>query len=318
VTVTRPAHQPDLVGATDPAAPGRLGRPGRPGRAPGSRTGWLFVAPALAVFGLAVVAPLCYAIWVAFFEWDGIAPARPVGVDNFAHLLSDDAVRTAFLHSLVLLVFYSVFPICIGLVFAAVIARQRLRLAPLWRTLLFLPQVLSLVVVGVAWQWILAQDGPFNQLVRAVGLGGLTRSWLGDFTWALPAEGAIGTWLMTGLCMVLLLAGAQALDPQLYDAAAVDGAGPVRQFFHITVPGLRNVIGVCLVLSAASSLNNFGLIWVTTQGGPGDSTQVLSTAIYSRAFVRSELGTASALAVVVFALMMVLAILIARRADDSA
>src|SRR6185295_14946501 len=102
--------------------------------------------------------------------------------------------------------------------------------------------VLSLVVVGVAWQWILAEDGPVNHLARSVGLGGLTRSWLGDFTWALPSEGAIGTWLMTGLCMVLLLAGAQALDPHLYDAAAVDGAGPVRQFFHVTVPGLRNVI----------------------------------------------------------------------------
>jgi raffinose/stachyose/melibiose transport system permease protein len=154
-------------------------------------------------------------------------------------------------------------------------------------------------------------------VLRAVGLGDAARSWLGDFTYALPAEGAIGTWMMTGLCMVLLLAGAQAIDPHLYDAASVDGAGPVRQFFHVTVPGLRNVIIVCLVLSAAVSLNNFGLIWVTTKGGPGDSTQVISTMIYSRAFIQSDLGLASALAFLVLLLMMVLAAVLSRRSEDA-
>jgi raffinose/stachyose/melibiose transport system permease protein len=279
--------------------------------------GWLYVAPALLIFGLAIVGPMAYGMWVSFFDWDGITPATLVGLDNYTSVFTDPAIRTALWHSVFLLVFYSVFPISIGLVFAAVIARQRLRLAPLWRTLLFLPQVLSIVVVGVAWQWILADGGPLNVALRSVGLDSLTRAWLGDFTWALPAEGAIGTWLMSGLCMVLLLAGAQTLDPHLYDAAAVDGAGPIRQFFHVTVPGLRNVIVVCLVLSAAVSLNNFGLIWVTTQGGPGDSTQVISTAIYTRAFVRSQLGMASALAIVVFVVMMGLAAILARRSEDT-
>ena len=278
---------------------------------------WGYVVPALVVFVLAIIAPMLYGVWVSFFEWDGIGAGTFVGGENYAAVFTDAAIRTALWHSLVLLVFYSVFPITIGLVFAAVIARQRLRLAPMWRTLLFLPQVLSIVVVGVAWQWILADGGPLNGVLRGVGLDGITRAWLGDFAWALPAEGAIGTWLMTGLCMVLLLAGAQTLDPNLYDAAAVDGAGPIRQFFHVTVPGLRNVIVVCLVLSAAVSLNNFGLIWVTTQGGPGDATQVISTAIYSRAFVRSQLGAASALAIVVFVVMMALAAILARRSEDS-
>lgn len=289
----------------------------RPARWRRNLVGWLYVAPALLVFGIAVVGPMVYGVWVSFFDWDGITPGTFVGPDNYATVLTDPTIRTALWHSLVLLVFYSAFPISIGLVFAAVIARQRLRLAPMWRTLLFLPQVLSIVVVGVAWQWILADAGPLNVALRSVGLDGVTRSWLGDFTWALPAEGAIGTWLMSGLCMVLLLAGAQTLDPQLYDAAAVDGAGAVRQFFHVTVPGLRNVIVVCLVLSAAVSLNNFGLIWVTTQGGPGDSTQVISTAIYTRAFVRSQLGMASALAIVVFVVMMGLAAVLARRSEDA-
>ncbi|MBB3041897.1 sugar ABC transporter permease [Nocardioides sp. LMS-CY] len=289
----------------------------RPARWRRNLVGWAYVAPALAVFAIAIIGPMVYGVWVSFFEWDGITAAKPVGLDNYASVFTDPGIRAALGHSLFLLVFYSVFPISIGLVFAAVIARQRLWMAPMWRTLLFLPQVLSIVVVGVAWQWILAADGPLNVALRGVGLGGVTRSWLGDFTWALPSEGAIGTWLMSGLCMVLLLAGAQTLDPQLYDAAAVDGAGPIRQFFHVTVPGLRNVIVVCLVLSAAVSLNNFGLIWVTTQGGPGDSTQVISTAIYTRAFVRSQLGMASALAIVVFFVMVGLAAVLARRSEDA-
>lgn len=291
-------------------------RRGRPGRARAHLVALAYLAPALVIFGLAIAGPMAYGAWVSFFDWDGIRPAEPAGLENYATALTDPSIRTAFWHSLVLLFFYSIVPIALGLVFAAVIARQRLRLTTMWRTLLFLPQVLSIVVVGVAWQWLLADAGPVNEGLRKIGLDGLTRSWLGDFTWALPSEGAIGTWLMTGLCMVLLLAGAQTLDPQLYDAAAVDGAGPLRQFFHITVPGLRRIIVVCLVLTAASSLNNFGLIWVTTQGGPGDSTQVISTAIYTRAFVRSELGLASALAVLVFALMMVLAYVLSRRSDE--
>jgi raffinose/stachyose/melibiose transport system permease protein len=302
-------------GSVRGAAPSRAAE--RPAAWRRDLLGWLYVAPALLIFGLAIIGPMAYGLWVSFFDWDGIAPATAVGLDNYASVFQDPAIRTALWHSVFLLIFYSVFPISIGLVFAAIIARQRLRLAPLWRTLLFLPQVLSIVVVGVAWQWILADEGPLNVALRGLGLDGLTRSWLGDFTWALPSEGAIGTWMMSGLCMVLLLAGAQTLDPHLYDAAAVDGAGPIRQFFHVTVPGLRNVIVVCLVLSAATSLNNFGLIWVTTQGGPGDSTQVISTAIYTRAFVRSELGMASALAIVVFVVMLGLTAVLARRSEDS-
>lgn len=308
---TSPARQTENAGLARGAEPG----PKRTWRGPHSATlvGWLFVAPALIIFCLAIAGPLLYGLWVSFYDWDGISAAKSVGVDNYVKAVTDPSIRTAFSHSLILLVFYSLFPISIGLVFAAVIARQRVRMAPMWRTLLFLPQVLSIVVVGVAWQWILADKGPVNQGLRAIGLDSITRAWLGDFTWALPSEGMIGTWLLSGLCMVLLLAGAQSLDPNLYDAAAMDGAGAIRQFFYITIPGLRNVIAVCLVLSAAVSLNNFGLIWVTTKGGPGDSTQVLSTAIYTRAFVRSDLGLASALAILVFLLMMGLAVVLTRR-----
>jgi raffinose/stachyose/melibiose transport system permease protein len=281
------------------------------------RTAYAYVLPALVLYALVVVVPFAHGVVISLFNWDGASPMRWVGVRNYAAAFGDPLVRQAVVHTLVIIAFYAAIPICLGLVLAAVLARLRLRLLATWRALLFLPQVISVVVVGVAWQWVVAENGPFNELLRAVGLASLTRVWLGDFTWALPTEGVIGIWLMSGLCMVLFIAGAQAIDPELYDAANVDGAGPVREFFTITVPGLRKVIAVASVLTLVGAINNFGLIWVTTEGGPGNQTQVLSTLIYTRAFVLNEVGDAAALAVLLAVVIMAAAIGISRLADRS-
>jgi raffinose/stachyose/melibiose transport system permease protein len=271
--------------------------------------------PPFALYVLVIVAPVAYGIWISLFDWNGVSAGRWVGLHNYAQAFQDPTVRQALIHSVVLVFFYSLVPIAIGLVLTGIIARHPLRGVGIWRTILFLPQVLSVVVVGVSWRWILSQDGPFNQLLRAVGLGRWTRVWLGDFTWALPTEGAVGTWMLSGLCMVLFLAGAQSIDTELYDAANVDGAGVIREFFTVTVPGLRNVIVVALTLTFAVSLNNFSLIWVTTQGGPGDETQVASTLIYSRAFIVNAVGDASALAILLGVLMMAVAYGFTRLSD---
>lgn len=274
--------------------------------------GYAYVAGPLALFALVVLVPLVYGIWISLWNWDGVAPATWAGIANYVEAVTDPIVLQAFLHSFILVAFYSLIPICVGLVLTAVIARHPLRLQGLWRVLLFLPQVLSVVVVGVAWQWLLAADGPVNQLLRLIGLDGLTRVWLGDFTWALPSVGGIGVWMTSGLCMVLFLAGAQNIDHELYDAAAIDGAGAVREFFAVTVPGLRRVIVVAAILTFTLSLNNFALIWVTTKGGPGGQTQVASTLVYERAFVVSQLGDASALAIILGAIVMAVALGITR------
>jgi raffinose/stachyose/melibiose transport system permease protein len=282
----------------------RSGGEGRRRRRRQDWTGYAYVLPPLALYVLVILIPVLYGAWISFFDWDGVSAGRWVGLHNYAQAFRDSTVRQALIHSIVLVFFYSLVPIAIGLVLTGIIARRPLRAIGIWRSVLFLPQVLSVVVVGVTWRWILSPDGPFNQLMRGVGLGDWTKVWLGDFTWALPTEGAIGTWMLSGLCMVLFLAGAQSIDTELYDAANVDGAGVVREFFMVTVPGLRNVTVVALVLTFAVSLNNFSLIWVTTQGGPGSATQVASTLIYSRAFIVSAVGDASALAILLAILMM--------------
>ena len=118
-----------------------------------------------------------------------------------------------------------------------------------FRTIIFLPQVLAAVVVGVAWKWLYDPQGPINNLLDAVGLSALTRSWLGDFTTALPAIGVIGAWVTTGLCLVLFMAGVQRIPLSRYEAARVDGAGPVKEFFAVTLPGLRNELAVAMSLT---------------------------------------------------------------------
>jgi raffinose/stachyose/melibiose transport system permease protein len=281
------------------------------------RVGILYVLPPLALYAFIVLIPFGDGVWISLHNWDGASPMQFVGLHNFVSSFSDPIVRQAFFHSLVIVAFYSVIPVGLGLVLASVVARVRLRLLAMWRAILFLPQVISVVVVGVAWQWVLAQDGPLNAFLRLIGLGRLTQVWLGSFTWALPTEGVIGTWLMSGLCMVLFITGAQSIDPELYDAADVDGAGPVREFFTVTLPGLRNVTAVAAILSLVGALNNFGLIWVTTQGGPGTQTQVMSTLIYTRAFVLDDIGDAAALAVLLAIFIMVISIGISRWAESS-
>jgi raffinose/stachyose/melibiose transport system permease protein len=169
---------------------------------------------------------------------------------------------------------------------------------------LFLPQIIPLVAAGIMWSWLLSTDGLVNQVLRAVGLGSLTRAWLGDFDTALPAVGVIGAWVLFGLCMLLLLAGMTKIDPSLYEAARIDGAGPFREFFSITLPSLRQEIGVCVTVTVIAALASFDIVYISTQGGPGNSTLVPGLEIYYLAFFQREIGTASALAVVLMLLVL--------------
>jgi raffinose/stachyose/melibiose transport system permease protein len=147
---------------------------------------------------------------------------------------------------------------------------------------------------------------------------GLAQNWLGDFGLALPSVGLIGTWVMYGLAMVLLTAGVQKIPPSLYDAARVDGAGPVREFFAVTLPGLRNEIAVALTLTTIAGLRNFDLVYVTTGGGPGDATTVPAYEVYDRAFQSGAVGSAAAVGVCLAAVIFVLAFAIDRIAERGA
>jgi raffinose/stachyose/melibiose transport system permease protein len=271
------------------------------------------------VFGIFVLLPLLHAAWLSLFAWDGVTPGEWIGLENYRTLVTDPELRAAFGHALVLVGFYAALPVVIGLLLAAAMSRSRVRGLAAFRTILFLPQVIALVVVAVMWRMIYAPEGGLlNEGLQAVGLGALAQNWLGDFDLALPAVGLVGTWVMYGLAMVLFTAGVQKIPQSLYDAARMDGAGPVREFFAVTLPGLRGELAVALTLTTIAALRNFDLVYITTGGGPGDATSVPAFEVYERAFRGGDVGAAAAIGVCLAAVIFLLAFAINRLSERGA
>ena len=182
--------------------------------------------------------------------------------------------------------------------------------------MLFLPQTIASVVVAIAFRLGLRAAGAAERGAARGGPRVLARSWLGDFRFALPALGLVGTWVMFGLCMVLFLAGIQKIPLSLYEAARVDGAGPVREFFAVTLPGLRGELAVALTLTTIMALRSFDLVYVATNGGPGSSTTVPGVLVYRNAFSNGAVGLAAAVAVVLTLIIFAVAFLITKVVDQ--
>jgi len=261
--------------------------------------------PALLVYGVFVLVPMGRTVQYSFYDWDGVGPATSVGFDNYRRVFTDPELISTIVHAFELLGFFTVIPIVVGLVVSSLVREVATgRFGTVARTTLFLPQIVPLVAAAIAWSWMYSSQGLVNQTLSLVGLDGLTRPWLSDFTWALPAVGLIGSWVMTGLCTVLFLSGMAKIDRSLYEAARVDGAGPIREFFAITLPGLRQEIGVCVMITIIAALASFDVIYASTQGGPGRATLVPGVAIFRLAFTEHQVGLASALAIVLTLLVL--------------
>ena len=283
----------------------------------GALVGWLFVLPALAMYGIFVLQPLALTIQYSLYRWDGVGPATWVGLSNYATVLSDPDMLETIWNAFRLVVFFSLIPVSIGLVVASVIHRVAAgRLGAASRTVLFLPQVMPLVAAGIIWGWLLALSGLVNQVLSAIGLGDLTRAWLGDFDTALPAVGIIGIWVLLGFCIVLLLTGMSKVDPALFESARIDGAGWFQEFRAITIPSLRYEIGVCLTVTIIAALAAFDIVYVSTAGGPGKSTTVPGIQIYYTAFLERQVGLASALAVALMVLVLLIVLPLQRLTRD--
>lgn len=271
--------------------------------------GWLFVLPALLMYGVFVLVPFTSTIRYSFFKWNGVGPATWVGLKNYVNIFEAPNLIGTVINAFWLVVWFSFIPVGLGLVVASVIHRVATgRLGAISRTILFLPNVIPLVAAGIIWGWLLALPGLINQILEAFGLGAITRAWLGDFDTALPAVGIVGIWVLLGFCIVLLLTGMSKVDPALYESARIDGAGWFREFIAITVPLLRYEIGVCLTVTVVAALAAFDIIWVTTAGGPGSSTSVPGIQIYILGFTQRAIGPASALAVMLMALVVLVII----------
>lgn len=279
-------------------------------RPPGEprRIGWLYVLPAFLVYGAFLLWPLARGAQFSLYDWDGLGTATWAGFSNYTDIWSDPVLRGAFGHLLVLIVFYAVLPCCIAFLLVAVMSRAKIHGLAFFRTVLFLPQVVAMVAVAVAWRWVYSADGPVNTVLgrlHAIGLPDWRRGWLGDFTFALPAVGVVGTWVGIGLAMVLFLAGVQRVPRELYEAARIDGAGAFREFFAVTFPALRRELAVALTLTTIMAIRNFDLIYNATGGGPGDATKVPAYEVYNRTFNTGEVGLGCAVGVTLAVLAFV-------------
>ena len=298
MTALRTAAPETRSGAA--AAPSR-----RPRRSLRSWGGWLFVLPALVFYSVFVLKPLTAAIQYSFYRWNGITVATFVGSANYVRVLTDPQLLSGIAHAFFLIIFFTVLPVAGGLLMAALLREIRAKaFGTMARTVLFLPQIIPGAAAAIAWVWMFSSSGTANQVLSAVGLGGIARAWLGDFTWSLPAVGLIGTWINLGFCMILLLSGIGKIDASIYEAARLDGAGFGRTLASVTLPGLKQELGVCITVTIISALASFDIIFMSTQGGPGYATMVPGVLVYQLGFTESQVGLASALALVLTVLIL--------------
>lgn len=276
--------------------------------------GLFYLLPAFLVYLFFTFIPILETFRASFFDWNGFSESRTfIGFGNYVNLFTDPLFLKAISNNLVFIIFYSIIPILIGLMLSALLSGQPIPGFIFFRTLYFLPQVISMVVVGVVWRWMFNPvSGPVNQFLSIVGLEQFRQPWLGSFQYALPAVGSIGTWVQYGFCMVLFLAGIQRIPLEYYEAAGLDGASAFKQFVYITVPSLKAEIGVAMITTMIAALRVFDLIYSTTRGGPGDSTLVTGFLIYRSAILNNRIGYGAAIAMVLTIIILTLSFLIRR------
>jgi raffinose/stachyose/melibiose transport system permease protein len=295
------AAKPEPVGNLDPAPRRRIGSRFLP---------WLFLLPALAIYSVIVVYPLGFSTYLSLFRWDGVSPHKSfVGFGNYVSLFTQNEVFwTALRNNGIWLVAALLLPTSIGLGLALLL-NLKLRGSAIFRSVFYFPAVLSLAVVGLIWTWIYHPDlGLLNQLLRAIGLTAWERNWLSDPHIAIYPVIVAATWSAVGLPMLLFLAGLQTVPLELLEAAKVEGAGPIRRFVFVTFPLLREPTLVVLAISAINALKAYDIIYVMTNGGPANQTQLLSTWMYFLTYNYNQVGEGTAISVVLFALTLVFAV----------
>ncbi|MER7970359.1 sugar ABC transporter permease [Streptomyces sp. NPDC005840] len=287
----------------------------------------LFLLPGVIAFLLVVVGPFLMNTGVSFTEWQGIGTPRWTGLANYRELLDDSEFWASFRHSLFMVVAMAAVPTAIGLVLAAalfdyVAKHVGARAAAVLRACFYLPQVLPIAVAGIVWSWILApDDGSLNALLGAVGLGSWQQDWLGDPDLALYSVMAVMVWVQIGFPLVVFMAGLQRVDPQLYEAAELDGAGWWRRFWHITLPQIRPETYVVLTWCTIAALKVFGAVYVLTKGGPGGATDVPSYFSFATFFEKTQVGYGAAISTVLTVIILALSLVGLRlqtRAEDTA
>ncbi|WP_392675330.1 carbohydrate ABC transporter permease [Streptomyces sp. LN785] len=272
----------------------------------------VFLAPGLLLSLLFLAVPLVMTFYFSLTSWQGIGSPVFTGLDNYANLLHDTDFWASFRNIALVIVGIAVVPTLLGLFLSALLfdyigKKHGDGIVNVYRAGLYLPQVIPVAVSGLMWGWILAPEGAVNSLLEKVGLKGFAANWLGDPEFALWAVLAVLVWMQLGYPLVLFLSGLQRIDPELYEAASLDGASWWQRFVRITVPLLRPELYVVLVTTTIAGLKVFAQIFVLTGGGPGNATLVPSYFAYQNFFERADVGYGSAISSTITVLVLVIA-----------
>lgn len=262
--------------------------------------GWVFILPALLGTLIFIVIPVICSFGLSFTKWDLLNPIRFVGLDNYKEIFSEALFFKIFWNTVVFAISTSVLGVIIPLILACIL-NSKIRGAEFYKTAYFLPFITPMIVIGVVWEWIFDPNiGLLNHILH------LHINWLYDTHFAMPALIIVSVWKLIGYNMVIFLSSLSGISQSMFEAAKIDGATPFQTFKNVTIPLLSPSIFFVVIITAISSFQVFDLIYLMTQGGPLDSTNVLVYAIYKNAFEYFNVGKASAIAYVLFFIILVL------------
>ncbi len=280
-------------------------RASRNGEAPGRKPRSVFSLPALVMYSLFVIYPTVATIYYSFTNWNGLGNHwHFVGLANFRAVLASSLERTALGNTVEATVGIVIGANLLGLILAVLLQRSS-RLNYVLRLLWFLPAALPSIVAGYIWTFLYSPQGPLDAIWHFFDPSGIPPGFIGDPHQALASVAAIAIWQSSGYAMVILLAGLEAIDPQLHEAATIDGASPWQRFRRVTLPLLRPAFTVSIVLSTVSGLLLFDAVVATTDGGPGYATETLATQLYKQAFLFNDFGFGMAMGVLIALLVLI-------------
>lgn len=272
----------------------------------------LYLAPVIVGMAVFVYYPLIMTIINSFFKWASYSAAKEwAGLANYAEVFTGDNIWTIFKNNILYAVFSVIFQVGAAMVLAACLEEMFMRrFQKFFRTVMFLPSLISMAVIGLLWKCIFNPNtGLLNTMLHGIGLTELTPMWLGDADLAIFCCIFVSQWQYVGYCMLLDLIGIQKIPGEINEAALIDGAGSLKRFFYITLPMGKESMLVTAIITVIGSFKIFTEIQVMTGGGPGRATEVLATAMYRNAFVNDEMGVAGAYAVIIFVITLVLSVL---------
>lgn len=263
-------------------------------------TALVFILPAVLGTLIFIVIPVFFSFSLSFVDWDLLSPMKFVGLSNFKDVLTDSTFVQVLINTFVFAIASSVFAVIIPLVLACIL-NTKIRGSNFYKTAYFLPFITPMIVIAIVWQWVFDPNmGLFNQILHT------HIKWLYDVRFAMPALIAVSVWKLIGYNMIIFLSGLSTINQEVLEAAKIDGANSWQVFKNVTVPLLSPTIFFVIVITSISSFQVFDLIYVMTQGGPDNSTMVLVYSIYKYAFEYFDVGKASAIAYILFAIIFVL------------